>query len=190
MPDLLATDTDLAAKLQRDVDTASAILALEIGTSVVQNAAEQRIVRVTDDTITLWGTSDQLLRLPEHPVGAVTSVTYAGQLLPQGTESGSWRRTTSGLWRDIGWTDGIGEPSEVIVVYTHGLLPDAQAIQYARGQALAVAANLFTNPDGTQRERIDDYEVAYAQAEADLESSGAARRLRRQYRPRRSIRFV
>jgi hypothetical protein len=187
MADQLATDTDLAALLQRDVDTASAVLALEVCTAVVQAEAGQRIVRVVDDHVTLFGTTDQVLRLPEHPVVSVTSVTYNGQLL----DPSGWRRATSGLWRADGWAERVAEPCQVDVVYTHGLASDDQKLQYGRAQALALARGLFTNPDGVEREEIDDYTVAYAEAEAALAAlPEVGERLRKLYGPPKSVRFI
>lgn len=182
MADLLASDTDLASALQRDLDTASAILALEVCTAVVQAAAGQRIVRVVDDAVTLWGGTNSVLRLPERPVVSVATVTYGGVLLSEGTGTGTWRLDPNGIWRDLGWIECPGEPWPTGVVYTHGLTVDQQDIQLARGTTLSLAKGLMTNPDGTIRESIDDYSVAYAEAEAALEMRpGAKDRLRKKY---------
>lgn len=184
MSDLLATADDLAALLQRDLDSlaASATLALEVSTAVVQAAAGQRILLVTDDEETAWGGTDQVLRLKERPIVSVTSVTYAGSALTQGTASGTWRMSPDGLWRDLGWTECAWEPSEITVVYTHGVADDDQRIQLGRGVTLSLARGLFTNPDGTAREQIDDYAVAYAEATAALEATpGLESLLRKQY---------
>jgi hypothetical protein len=179
--DLLATPEDLASALQRDVDTASATLALEVATSIVQSAAGQWIVRKTT-TETAWGGPDRVLRLKQRPIISVASVTFGGVLLSQGTASGTWRMSASGLWRDLGWAEVYGEPSSAEVVYTHGYLADDQEIQLARGVTLSIARGLFTNPDGTVREQIDDYSVAYAEAEAAIDASpGLAARLRKMY---------
>lgn len=188
MADLLATPEDLASALQRDVDTASALLALEVSTAVVQAAAGQRIVRVVDDAETAWGGSGQVLRLKERPVAAVASVTYAGSALPQGTASGTWRMSPGGLWRDLGWTEAVCEPSPVEVIYTHGYLPTDQGIQLGRGVALSVARGLFASPGGVIREQIDDYAVAYAEASTALDAApGLVARLRRQYGSRAAM---
>jgi hypothetical protein len=182
MADLLASDIDLASALQRDVDTASAILALEVSTAVVQAAAGQRIVRATSTARTVWGGSDRLLVLPERPVVSVAAVSYGGSALSEGTASGTWRLAPNGIWRDIGWTEVTGEPSPVDVTWTHGYLPADQEIELGRGFTLSLARGLFTNPDGTIREQIDDYSVAYAEASAALEARpGMGALLRRQY---------
>lgn len=192
MADMLASDEDLASLLQRDLDESSAILAIEICTAVVQAATGdgQRILLVEDDEEEIWGGTASVLRLPQRPIVSVTSVTYAGEELTEGTASGTWRRSKYGIWRDLGWTEAACEPSPVTVVYSHGYDPagtekDKQALQLARGFVLDLARSLFTNPDGTIREQIDDYAVAYAEATARLDAAPAAKTLlRKQYGPK------
>jgi hypothetical protein len=191
MADLLASDEDLASLLQQDVDTASAILALEICTAVVQAACGgRRIVRVVDDLEEVWGGTDRVLRLKNAPIVSIGSVTYGGSLLSQGTASGTWRRAKYGLWRDLGWTECSSEPSPVQVVYTHGYDPngsasDVQATQLGRGVVLNLSRGLFVNPDGVAREQIDDYAVAYEKATEALDASPSLKALlRKQYGPK------
>jgi hypothetical protein len=180
--DMLATPEDLASLLQRDLDTASATLALEVSTAVVQAATGQRIVRATSTDVIVWGGTDPVLILPERPVVSVTSVSYGGSTLTQGTTSGTWRLARDGIWRDIGWAECSREPSPVTVTWTHGYLASDQGIELGRGFALSLARGLFTNPDGTIREQIDDYSVAYAEAEASFQARpGMTALLRRQY---------
>ena len=173
MADQLATPADLASLVAVEVDTASATLAIEIATAVVQAAIGHRIVQVTDEAVTVYGGTDTLLRLPGQPVTSVTSVTYAGSLLTQGTASGTWRLAPGGIWRDVGWTECSWEPSPVDVVYSYGYAPGAQDLQLGRGVALSIGRGLFVNPTGVVREQIDDYAVAYAEAEAALTANPA-----------------
>lgn len=186
MADQLATPEDLASALQRELDTASAILAIEVATAVIQVACGgRRIVRVVDDTEEVWGGSDNLLRLRNAPIVSVSSVTYAGSALTQGTASGTWRLARFGIWRDLGWTECSWEPSPVTVVYTHGYATGSQELQLARGVALSIARGLFENPTGATREQIDDYSVAYAEAAAALDAAASLKGLlRKQYGPK------
>lgn len=191
MADMFASDEDLAALLQRDVDTASAVLAMEVSTAVVQAAAGgQRILLVEDDEEEVWGGTDSVLRLAQHPIVSVSEVTYAGEVLEEGTASGTWRRAQFGLWRDLGWTECTLEPSPIGVVYTHGYDPagsdrDIQALQLARGVSLSLGRGLFVNPDGTVSQKIDDYAVAYERASVALDASPSLKALlRRQYGPK------
>lgn len=190
MADRLASDLDLASLLQRDVDTSSAVLALEVCTAVVQAAAgNQRILRATT-TETTYGGTDPLLRLEQRPIVSITSVTYGGVLLSPGTASGTYRRTKYGVWRDLGWTESAWEPYETTTVYVHGYDPagtdaDKQKLQLGRGAVLSLARGLFTNPDGALREQIDDYAVAYEKASAALDASPSLKGLlRKQYGPK------
>jgi hypothetical protein len=180
--DQLATPSDLASLVQADVDTASATLAIEVSTAVVQAVIGHRIVQVTDEAITVYGGTDRFLALPGAPVTAVASVTYNGSALTQGTASGTWRLAPDGIWRDLGWTECAWEPSPVAVVYSYGYAPGAQELQLGRGVALSIGRGLFVNPSGVVREQIDDYAVAYAEADAALAAQPSLiALLRRQY---------
>jgi hypothetical protein len=192
MADQLASPEDLASAVNADVDTASATLAIECATAVVQAACGgRRIVRVVDDTEEVWGGTGQVLRLKNWPIVSIGSVTYNGSALTEGTASGTWRRAKYGIWRDCGWVEVCGEPLPTDVVYTHGYDPDGsdsdkQALQLGRGVSLGLAKGLFQSPDGVVlREQIDDYQVAYAEAEASLDMKpGVKALLRKQYGPK------
>lgn len=196
MADMLATPTDLAALLQRDVDTASATLALEVSTAVVQAAAGgQRIVLVSGEAETVAGTTDQWLRPPQFPVVSASAVTLDGAALTAGVAGSgplTYRLVGNRLYRGCGWQTYCGEPSEVGFTYTHGYAPGSQDLQLGRGVSLSLSRGLFTNPDGTVREQIDDYAVAYAEAEAALEARPSLKALiRRQYGPKaRMVRVI
>lgn len=184
MADQLATPEDLAALLQKDLDEASAVLAVEVSTAVVQAAAGgQRILLVEGTEETVWGGPEMYLRLSQRPVVSVASVTYDGSALTAGTASGTYRLTSAGLWRDLGWTGCWADgPVATTVVYTHGYADGDQALQLARGAVLSLARGLFENPTGATQERIDDYAVAYAAAQAALDAQpGVKALLRRQY---------
>jgi hypothetical protein len=175
--DMLASAADLAALVQGDVDTASATLAIEVCTAVVQSAADgQRIVQVVGDTATVIGTPGQFLRLPQWPVTAVSGVTLDGVALTAGVAgSGSltYRLVGDRLYRGAGWQTYCGEPSTVGFTYTHGYAAGRQELQLGRGTALGLGRDLFSNPSGVAREQIDDYSVAYAQASAQLQANTA-----------------
>jgi hypothetical protein len=202
MADMLATLEDLASLLGRDADNpinnASGTLAIEISTAVVQAAADgQRIVQVVGEAATATGTTEQYLRLPQWPVTAISSVTLDGVTLTAGTagSGGSTYRLVGDrlLYRGCGWQTYCGEPSLVGFTTTHGFATGRQELQLGRGVALSLAKGLFLNPDGTViREQIDDYAVAYAEAEAALEARPSLKGLiRKQYGPRaRMVRVI
>jgi hypothetical protein len=189
MADQLATPSDLASLLQQDVDTATATLVVEACTAVVQAAADgQRIIQVVADMDTVIGTTERWLRLPQWPVTAVSAVTLDGVTLAAGAPGSglsTYRLVGNRLWRGQGWQTYCGEPSTVGFTYTHGYATGRQELQLGRGSVLSLGRGLFDNPSGAASEKIDDYAVTYAAAEAALEASPALKRaIRKQYGPR------
>jgi hypothetical protein len=193
MADMLVTAAELASAMQVDsVDTATATLAIEIATGAVQAAAEQRIIEVVGDEITL--DLDALdcgpyLRLPEGPVTAVTSAAVGATAVMDFTSQLSRGR----LWRSMGWRSATlpywNAPSTVTVVYTHGYPVGHQKLQLARGVVLELAKTGYGAAGGSgpvESEQIDDYSVKYARVsvaiEAALDPQGPlARALKRAY---------
>ncbi|HEX5995677.1 MAG TPA: hypothetical protein VFY84_11095 [Jiangellales bacterium] len=181
MADQLCTPEDLATLLGQPADARMTLL-VEIGTAVVQAETGQRLVEVVDDPVTLLGTTDAWLDLPQRPVTAVTSVSVDGQAISEGTTTGTYRRFGARLWRDCGWATCWTEPSTVEVVNTHGYAPTAQELQLARGAVLSIIRSWWDNTAGVRSERVDDYAVTYEQIAAQLEASPSLRAaLRRQY---------
>jgi hypothetical protein len=195
MADMLVTPSELAAFLQKDVDTASATLAIEIATGLVQAATEQRIVQVVNDTAVLdldrhdhglW------IALPQRPVTAVSAVLVGATPVTDYTVQLS--RGT--LYRSYGWRSATltrwSAPSTVTVTYTHGYAAGDQRLQLARSAALTLAMLAYENPTGATSEQIDDYAVRYEAAAARMEASPALKQaLRRQYgRPAGSVQLV
>lgn len=191
---MLATPTELAAFLQQDVDTASATLALELATALVQGACGQRLVEVTE-TVTL--DVDRLdgglwLNLPQLPVTAVSAVQVGASTVTDYTAQLSRGR----LYRAAGWRTATlaswSAPSTVTVAYTHGFPTGDQRLQVARSAVLALASVAYGNPGGATSEQIDDYAVRYEAAAAKLEAAPAlVALLRRLYgRPAGSVQLV
>lgn len=195
MADQLATPTDLAARLQEDVDRATAETLIEGATAVVQAAVGQRLVQVVDDTVVLdLGDYDSgsRLALPERPVTAVSAVLIGATPVTDFVAELSRGR----LYRSAGWrsasTPYAGGPSTVTVTYTHGFPVGDQRLQLARVAVLSLAAAAYSNPSGVSREQIDDYAVAYEGAAAQMQAPPAlVAMLRKRYgRPARSVRLV
>ena len=84
-------------------------------------------------------------------------------------------------WRRCGWAAVCGEPSEVVVVCTHGYAPYAQELQLARKATLGLAAAASAAPAGEKSESIDDYRVTYADAVEGALTENLRKALRRQY---------
>lgn len=188
MADQLATPSDLAAFVKQDVDTSTATVLIECATAVVQDCCGgQRIVQVVGDTMSILGTSDSWLDLPQRPVTAVTSVTLDGITLALGTD---YKVFGSRLWRAVGWQVNIGwpysgtwprgasvngygmqEPSAVVVVNTHGYAPGAQQLQLGRSAVLSLAGAAYNATPGATSESIDDYSVTFQAMAANLEAA-------------------
>lgn len=190
MADQLATPEELASLLQQDLDASTANLVLNVATASVQEAAgNQRILQVIGDTANLTGLTDSWLDLPQIPVTVVTSVTLDGEVLTAGSpgDAGStYRLRGSRLWRGCGWQTYVGEPSDVVVVNTHGYATGSQGLELARGATLSIAKGMYANPSGVAREQIDDYAVSYAKAAGEaaelMEAApGLRAALRRKY---------
>lgn len=160
MADMLATAADLRTLLGEDstsLPDAEANLMLELATGAVQAAAGQDILQATE-TVTMMGTTESWLNLPQRPVTEVTSVSLDGESVTD------FKRFGDRLWREDGWASAAYEPSEVEVVYTHGFAVADQGIQLARSAALTIAAQMFSNPSGATGFSIDDYREQYSQS--------------------------
>lgn len=190
MADQLATPEQLASALQQDLDASTANLVINAATAAVQEAAgNQRILEVVGDTANLTGLTDSWLDLPQIPVTAVTSVTLDGTALTAGSPGDAattYRLRGNRLWRGCGWQTYVGEPSDVVVVNTHGYAPGSQDLELARGAVLSIAKGMYSNPSGVAREQIDDYAVSYARAAGEASdlmeaAPGLRAALRRKY---------
>lgn len=187
MADQLCAPEDLASLLERDLDGYKAIMLVECGTAVVQEAAgNQRIVLVEDDPGEQMGDTDSWLWLPQRPVSAVAAVAIDGEALVEGTD---FKRFGSRLWRRAGWATCWTEPSVITHTTTHGYDvsdPDPsnwpQGVQLARNAVLSLIRSCFDNKTGALRESIDDYSVAYDVMTAAMQANDNLRyALRRKY---------
>jgi hypothetical protein len=199
---MLVTAEELASLMQQDLDTATATLAIEIATGVVQSAAGQRIIEVVDDEAVIEldaNDNSPYLPLPERPVTAVTSATIGATAVTDFQPQLSRGR----LWRSMGWRSATlpysYTPSTATVVYTHGYPAGHQKLQLARSVVFDLAKTGYNTAAGSGAivsEQIDDYAVRYAEMAATIERAldpdgPLARALRRQYgRPPGSVRLV
>lgn len=162
-----ATTDDLASYLQATVDPASAQLALDLATALIQNETRQTLSYISDDTVILAGNSAVLL-LPERPVvgtpvvnGLVPSAVYRfdpPDRLTYGVPSGNLAAAQYANGPDPVY--GVW-PLQVSVTYSHGYqtIPDD-----IRGVCISVAARAYSNPSGLRGETIGSYSVQYAGA--------------------------
>jgi len=161
--DQLATVADLEALLQTTIPAATATLLLELATSVVQAAAGQRIVDVTDTAVVDVLEQSLWLDLPQYPIRSVTSVELDGTVITD------FHLRRQRLFRASGWLESYDPPSQAVVDYDHGLVDGSQYLQLGRNMTLSLAAAGYGNPSGVESESIDDYRVSYQEALSRME---------------------
>lgn len=169
----LATDAQLASRLQMDVDTATADLALAGASGLVRAIARQTFDFVSQETVILTGGTRRLV-LPQRPAvidtganpltvielgdfGGVNFTCLDGRdfvrVGEELTRGQPWYYTV----RTLGWpytrVRGVWAP-RVQVTYSHGYTtyPD-EAVSIT----LDVASVLYDNPTGLRSVSIDDY---------------------------------
>lgn len=146
MADSLVVDEDFAAYLQRDLDRATAELALA-GASGVVRAFCRWSISAEDTTFTVDGTGSRILRLPTLCLTAVESVTVDGTAL----DPLDYRWSANGLIeRGAGWPRRF---RAVDVACSHGydVTPDEIRIV-----VLSLAARYYGNPDGLRSKTVGD----------------------------------
>jgi hypothetical protein len=167
MADQLVTPDELASYLQvPTLDTATAVLLIELATGKVQAAAGQLLVQGTA-TVTLdvdMCEDSQWLPLPQMPVRSVATV------LIDGVTDTSWRLRRQQLWRMNGWNTNSSFPTQVTPTFTYGYAAGAQALQLARDMTFSLAGAGYGNPSAgvVSAEQLDDYRVEYADANARM----------------------
>lgn len=144
----LFTREQLASLVQGDLDTATADLVRDMATSAVQSYTDQWLFYVVDEQITLPGSSEPVLFLPQRPVVGVSAVSISGTALTDYSLLSGGR-----LSRRLGWYWPSAYPS-VTVTYTHGYFTIPANI---RAAALLVARRLYENPAGLRSETIGSY---------------------------------
>lgn len=190
MADQLATTGDLSTFLGETIAAATETFLLEVATAAVQDAAGQRLVEVTDDTVELLGTADYWLQLPEKPVASVSSVEIDGDAVTDFELRGSR------LWRDHGWREPANfspltstPPTSVVAVtYSHGYELTDQDVQFARQVTLVTAAQMYANPLGATGLSIDDFRQQFSQSAGTSAGGEIPERLQRALRRKYGLR--
>jgi len=172
MADQLVTPSELASFLQKDLDTATATLLIELATGKVQAAAGQRLVAATSTfviDVDVCSRYEPYLALPQSPVRSVGSVEIDGVVATD------WLLRQQKLWRLNGWNTNASAPTQVTVIdVAHGYLDGSQMLELARGYVFALCAMPYeTGGAAVQSEQIDDYRVTYAQADAAMQVTPA-----------------
>lgn len=165
----LFTVSDLAAYLQRDLDTSSATLAKDSAQGLVRAYCRQEITTAvyTDAKLRIdvadWS---YVVRFPQFPVTAVSSVAVNGVTYVNGTDY-AWDGISPRIrLRKIDEAAASFEDFPVATVtYTAGYPTTPPAV---KAVALAVAARQYDNPQGLRQVSVDDYSETRAGADDDL----------------------
>jgi hypothetical protein len=171
----LATASQLASKLQMDLDTSTAQLALDSGSGFVRAIARQQFNFVSQETVVLRG-NERVLTLPQRPLVVdagpnlltVIELGEFGGVTVVMVEDRDYSRVGNELTRGYPWWWNTGQrlmgypryrplgvwAPRVQVTYSHGYttIPDDVV-----GVVLDAAAVLYDNPTGLRSFTIDDY---------------------------------
>lgn len=178
-----ATADDLAARLgltlTSDEQTRAGTL-LDIASGLIQAETRQIIGQVVDDVLTMPGTVDEVINLPERPVTAVSSVTLDGRALDA---DGYWyldgnaiRRRPALMSQSYGRADfgsggmewpffypvGFGWPTQTLeITYTHGYTTDTMPA-LVKTICLEVVVRIWVNPGAVINDAVAGTQTTYA----------------------------
>lgn len=148
-----ALETELASYLQKDLDTASATLALALATGEFVRRARRRWA-ATADTYTTTATYATSLALPFRDVTAITALKINGV-----STAVDYTLRHDTVFRELGFGDPYTwPPQEITVEFTYGETTIPDDVKLA---VLGCAGELYENPTGVVSETIDDYRIQY-----------------------------
>lgn len=172
-----ASTNELAARLGIVFDateTARADILLDLATGLIIDAANgQQIALVEDDVLTMPGTTDERILLPQRPVVSIASITLDGAALVEGTDWWLDRNTivripattivaltgihnemlTYPLWSGFGW------PAQTLeVTYTHGYATVPLSV---KAICMEACVRVWVNPGNVARETIGAESTVY-----------------------------
>ena len=160
---------ELATLLDVTADATRAVMARHCAHGLIRSYCRQNITRSTyTASLPVEAGSDgyYVVRLPQRPVFAVSSVTVNGTAYTSGTDY-SWDGVSDHVrlaYREWSTAAFQGEP-RAVVAYTAGYVAAPAAV---RAVALSVAARAYDNPSGLRSESIDDYSATRAGTDDDL----------------------
>lgn len=176
-----ATADDLATRLGLTLSTddeTRATTLLGLASGVIQDEVQKTIALVEDDTITMPGTTDDRIRLPETPVVSVSSVTLDNTPLVEGAD---WYLDGNTVYRMLASTTimmaelvginddaftfplgvGFGWPTQTLeIVYSHGY-PDDAVPQTVKAICLEMVVRVWVNPGSVARETVGNLYTIY-----------------------------
>lgn len=147
----LATVTQLELHVRRPIVAGStaeaeATQALEGASAVVRGYARQTFTAVTE-TVTLPGTWDTVLLLPQRPVTAVTSISIDDTAVTM--TDVDWRR--DGTMQGVAWG---GDLATVTVNYSHGYTAVPDDVRHV---VLNLAARIWDNPTAVRQQTVGSF---------------------------------
>ncbi|HTI26180.1 MAG TPA: hypothetical protein VL652_34645 [Kutzneria sp.] len=207
----LATPDQLASRLQKDLDTSSAQLAVDGASGLIRAISAQVFTFVSQETVVLTG-NERVLTLPQRPLVVddsnpltITEMAEFGGVAVLMVEDRDYSRVGNQLTRGFPWwwnTGGrlMGYPRtrplgvwapRVQVTYSHGYttIPDDVV-----SVVLDAASVLYDNPTGIRAYSIDDYSetkaaevLGAAMVQSIADKLGVAGRRRRAFSIRTTI---
>jgi hypothetical protein len=150
-----ATAIELADRLGVEFTAEEEVRAdslLTRASGLAQTAARQTLELVEDEELTIRGSRESTILLPQRPVVSVASVTRAGTLV----DADSWYLDGDELVRRAGWG---GARDTVVIVYTHGFDPIPDTVKEI---VLGAAVRVWVNPGGVMSERLGQVQMTYA----------------------------
>lgn len=172
MSDLTAFATadefaDLLGLVLADDEKTRASKLLARASDRIRRTVKQQISLVEDDDLTLPGTTEQRIMLPERPVVSVTSVTLDGSPLSDWYVAGNEIVRRGLTYADrildsLSYGAGFGcEQQELTIVYTHGYA--ANAIPELCGEiAMEMVKRAWVNPGSVIQTTRGNVETTYA----------------------------
>jgi hypothetical protein len=149
--DALVYDDDFAAYLQRDLDRATAELALQAASGVVREFCGWSISEETT-TFVADGSGTTLLRLPTMKLTDVAEIRVDDAVI----DPDEYRWNTGGLiQRTLGWPR-LFRCVQVDATHGYPVIPDA-----VRAVVLSLAARYYTNPDGLRSKTVGQISRTY-----------------------------
>ena len=151
--DPLASTESFASYLQRDLDTATAMLALAGASALIRGYCGWSISQETT-TMVRDGNGTEVLSLPTLKLNAVTSVTVGGVVL----DSDAYEIASRGQLRRPGgaWPYGFANIS-AYVDHGYAVIPDDVQLV-----TCSLAARYYTNPDSLRSKASGDDSRVYA----------------------------
>ena len=160
-----ATASELASHLQRDLDTATAVLALDNASQQIRSLVHWSITEEVGVVLTMEGRGERSLRLPTRLLTAVASVVEDGVTLTVLTDY-DW--TSEGQLLRADGTVWSRKVRSVVVTYTHGYAAGSEKLRTARAVCLDLAGDLYDNLAGLRSYTVGGVSETYAGGAVDL----------------------